>query len=152
MPADIKMRLFHTWFLLTRPMTLGVRALAFDTEGRILLVRHTYISGWHLPGGGVEKGQTMVDALARELREEANVEFGRPPKLQSVHLNTRVTRRDHVVLYLCEDVRQVAPKARDLEIEEARFFTLDELPETVAASTATRIGEFNDGRVADPFW
>jgi len=149
---DLKTRLFHTWFLLTRPMTLGVRALAFDTEGRILLVRHTYISGWHLPGGGVEKGQTMVDALARELREEANVEFGRPPKLQSVHLNTRVTRRDHVVLYLCEDVRQVAPKARDLEIEEARFFTLDELPETVAASTATRIGEFNDGRVADPFW
>ena len=149
---DLKTRLFHTWFLLTRPMTLGVRALAFDAEGRILLVRHTYIRGWHLPGGGVERGQTMVDALARELREEANVEFGRPPKLQSVHLNTRVTKRDHVVLYLCENVRQAAPKERDLEIEEARFFRLEDLPETVAASTATRIREFNNGAAADPFW
>lgn len=149
---DLKTRLFHTWFLLTRPMTLGVRALAFDADGRILLVRHTYIRGWHLPGGGVERGQTVVDALARELREEANVEFGQPPRLQSVHLNTRVTKRDHVVLYLCENVRQIAPKERDLEIEEAAFFALDALPETVAASTATRIGEFNDGAAADPFW
>lgn len=151
MPS-LKTRLFHTWFLLTRPMTLGVRALAFDAEGRILLVRHTYIRGWHLPGGGVEWGQTMLDALARELREEANVEFGLPPRLQSVHLNTRVTKRDHVVLYLCENVRQAAPKQRDREIEEARFFRLDDLPETVAASTATRIGEFNNGTAADPFW
>jgi len=149
---DLKTRLFHTWFLLTRPMTLGVRALAFDAEGRVLLVRHTYIRGWHLPGGGVERGQTMVDALARELREEANVEFGHPPRLQSVHLNTRVTKRDHVVLYLCENVRQIAPKERDLEIEEARFFALDALPETAAASTATRIREFNNGTAADPFW
>ena len=60
---DLKTRLFHTWFLLTRPMTLGVRALAFDAEGRILLVRHTYIRGWHLPGGGVESGQTMPSLL-----------------------------------------------------------------------------------------
>ena len=151
MPS-LKTRLFHTWFLLTRPMTLGVRALAFDAEGRILLVRHTYIRGWHLPGGGVESGQTMVDALARELREEANVKFGHPPQLRSVHLNTRVTKRDHVAVYLCENVRQVAPKERDMEIEEARFFRLDDLPESIAASTATRIGEFNNGTAADPFW
>ena len=133
-------------------MTLGVRALAFDAEGRILLVRHTYVRGWHLPGGGVERGQTMLDALARELREEANVEFGHAPELRSVHLITRVTKRDHVVLYLCENVRQTAPKERDLEIEEARFFSLDELPEATAASTATRIGEFNNSSAADPFW
>lgn len=133
-------------------MTLGVRALAFDAQGRVLLVRHTYIRGWHLPGGGVETGQTMVDALARELLEEANVELGLPPKLQSLHFNSRASRRDHVALYLCEDVRQVAPKKRDMEIEEAAFFALDDLPETVAASTATRIGEVTDGAPPDPFW
>lgn len=152
MKADLKTRLFHTWFLLTRPMTLGVRALAFDAEGRILLVRHTYVPGWHLPGGGVERGQTALDALTMEMREEANAEFGLPPRLHSVHFNNRVTRRDHVMVFHCANVRQVAPKNRDREIIAAEFFTLDALPEGITSSTATRIREFDDGIVPDPFW
>ena len=70
------MRAFHAWFLVSRPMTLGVRAIAFDTDGRILLVKHTYVDGWHLPGGGVEHGQTVLQALERELLEEANAALG----------------------------------------------------------------------------
>jgi hypothetical protein len=52
MKPDLRSRLFHAWFLMTRPMTLGVRALAFDADRRVLLVKHTYVAGWHLPGGG----------------------------------------------------------------------------------------------------
>ena len=66
-------RLAHFSFLITRPMTLGVRAVVIDRDEEVLLVRHGYVSGWHFPGGGVEVGETCMEALARELKEEANV-------------------------------------------------------------------------------
>jgi ADP-ribose pyrophosphatase YjhB (NUDIX family) len=151
-PPDLKMRLFHAWFLLSRPMTLGVRALAFDPGGRVLLVRHTYVPGWHLPGGGVETGDTVTETLAKELREEANVELGAPPRLMSVHFNNRVTRRDHVVVYRCDHVAQSAPKTRDLEIIEAEFFPADALPDGTTRSSVRRIREGIEGLPPDPYW
>jgi ADP-ribose pyrophosphatase YjhB (NUDIX family) len=152
MKPDLRTRLFHAWFLMTRPMTLGVRALAIDADRRVLLVKHTYVAGWHLPGGGVESGETVMEALEKELREEANVELGAAPVLHSVHFNRRVTRRDHVVLFRCADVRQVTPKRRDREIIAAEFFDLDALPEGITPSTAARIREFNDDIAPDPHW
>lgn len=148
----MKMQAFHTWFLLSRPMTLGVRALAFDGEGRVLLVKHTYIAGWHLPGGGVEHGQTVQSALERELLEEANAFLGDPPQLLSVHHNTRVTRRDHVVLYLCRNVGQEAQKERDMEIVAAQFFEPDNLPEGTTEPTHRRLAEYLGRSEPDPYW
>ena len=63
----LKLRLLHWSFLLARPMTLGVRAIVTDADERVLLVRHGYVSGWHFPGGGVEPGETCVEALTREV-------------------------------------------------------------------------------------
>ena len=45
-------------------MTLGVRAVVLDGENRVFLVKHCYVSGWHLPGGGVEVGESFLDALS----------------------------------------------------------------------------------------
>src|SRR5688500_5949122 len=75
-----RMRLFHLFFVLTRPMTFGARALIYDRrEGKVFLIRHTYVPGWQLPGGGVEAGETALEALQREIREECNIEIsGRP--------------------------------------------------------------------------
>src|SRR5688572_2784023 len=68
-------RVLHLYWRFARAMTLGVRALVIDGQGRVFLVKHSYVSGWHLPGGGVEPGETLRQALARELREEGNIEI-----------------------------------------------------------------------------
>ena len=66
-------RLLHFHWRLSRGLTLGVRAVVIDAAGKVFLVRHSYVSGWHLPGGGVERGETLRDALERELIEEGNI-------------------------------------------------------------------------------
>jgi ADP-ribose pyrophosphatase YjhB (NUDIX family) len=138
--ASVVTRLVHVWFVLTRSMTLGVRAAAFDDEGRVFLVRHSYVPGWHLPGGGVERGETTGDALVKELREEGNLELVGAPALVAVYFNRRTSRRDHVALYRCR-VRQTAPKMPDREILESGFFTLEALPDGTTKATRQRLAE-----------
>ena len=86
--------------------------MIFDGEGRVFLVKHSYVSGWHMPGGGVEKGETLLAALERELREEGNIEVSEPPVLYAVYFNKRISRRDHVALYIVRQFRQIAPPSR----------------------------------------
>src|SRR5947209_20552564 len=92
-------RLLHFYWRFARAMTLGVRALVIDEAGRIFLVKHSYVSGWHLPGGGVEAGETLRQALVRELREEGNIELTGPPQLHGMFFNVRASSRDHVALF-----------------------------------------------------
>src|SRR5262244_1123901 len=101
-------RVLHVYWRFARAMTLGVRALVIDAEGRIFLVKDSYVSGWHLPGGGVEAGETMSQALLRELLEEGNIEVTEPPRLYGVYFNNRDSRRDHVALYVVRGFRQAA--------------------------------------------
>ena len=95
-------RAMHLAWRFSRPLTGGARGMVIEGEGtdrRVLLVRHTYLDGWHLPGGGVEAGETFEDALARELQEEAAVTLTERPRLQGLYHNpTAATRRDHVAL------------------------------------------------------
>src|SRR5436190_15811382 len=84
-------RIMHASFLLTRPMTLGVRGVAFDAEKRVLLVKHGYTPGWHFPGGGVEPGETCEYALARELEEEACLVVEPPLRLHGLFHNIHVS-------------------------------------------------------------
>ncbi len=146
-------RLFHFYFMLRRPMTLGVRGLVHDAASNsIFLIRHTYVPGWQLPGGGVEVGETMALSLERELAEEGNIVLTAPPVLKSMHFNRRASRRDHVGLYLIEHFRQTAPKLADHEIAEAGFFPLDRLPEGTTPATLRRIAEVLEGEQASAYW
>ncbi|MGC2435234.1 MAG: NUDIX domain-containing protein, partial [Pseudolabrys sp.] len=88
----------HFYWRFSRAATLGARAMLIDGTGRIFLVKHSYVDGWHLPGGGVETGETLLEALTRELAEEGNIRLGAVPQLYGVYFNKRASRRDHVAL------------------------------------------------------
>jgi ADP-ribose pyrophosphatase YjhB (NUDIX family) len=134
-------------------MTLGVRAVILSEDGQsVFLVRHTYVPGWYLPGGGVERGETIREALVKELREECNIELSGEAQLFDIYFNTRISRRDHVALYVVRSFHQTAPKLPDLEIAEAGFFRLDALPEGTRESTKLRIADVTEGRAADGRW
>ncbi|QKC82269.1 NUDIX domain-containing protein [Mesorhizobium sp. NZP2077] len=151
--AGLRARLFHLYFVLRRPMTLGVRGLVYDTANNsVFLIRHTYVPGWQLPGGGVEVSETLAEALARELAEEGNIALAAPPVLKSMHFNRRSSRRDHVGFYLIEQFSQTAPKQPDHEIAESGFFPLDRLPRETTPATLRRIAEVFQGLPASPYW
>ena len=141
----------QAWARLRRGTTLGVRAVVADADGRVLLIEHTYIPGWHLPGGGVDRGETPEQAIARELVEEAGVRPAGRPKLVSAHDNGRSFRGDYVLLYRVDRWRAVPATSRG-EIVQARFFARDALPETVTRATRRRLDEVFGGAEADPLW
>ena len=145
-------RLAHLSFLVTRPLTLGVRAAVIGNDGAVLLVKHGYVAGWHMPGGGVEVGETCEDALARELAEEANVVLDAPARLHGVFFNANVSRRDHVAVYIVRSFRVLGERVPDREILEARFFPRDALPPDVTRATRARLAEIFDGAPVAPLW
>jgi ADP-ribose pyrophosphatase YjhB (NUDIX family) len=136
--------LFFLWSRLTRGKTLGVRGIVIDGRGRVLLIEHTYVKGWHLPGGGVDAGETAEGAVVRELREEAGVEAIGRPRLLSIHSSERLFRGDHVLVYRVDQWRKVAASSHG-EILHAEFFTPDALPEATTRATRERIAEALSG-------
>lgn len=104
------------------PFRVSVNALIFN-HGRILLAHRRDIDWWNLPGGGMEAGETVEDAVRREVREETGLEveteylvgvYSKPQKQEVVlTLRCRITGGSLV------------------STEESRtscFFLLDDLP------------------------
>ena len=143
--------LFFAWSRMSRGMTLGVRGVTVDREGRVLLVKHTYLHGWWLPGGGVERGQTCEDALIREMHEEAGVIVEGRPTLVSVHANERFFRGDHVLVYRI-DRYTLTDRTSHGEIAEIGWFHPDALPGDAHRSTRDRLAEIFGDVPASPAW
>jgi len=145
-------QVFHFYWRFSRGMTLGVRALVIDEAGRVFLIKHSYVSGWHLPGGGVETGETALEALERELHEEACIAMDEPPALVGVFFNRKISRRDHVLVYVIRRFTVLEVKRPDREIAEAGFFPLDRLPEGTTVATRNRLAEILEGQKPSQNW
>jgi ADP-ribose pyrophosphatase YjhB (NUDIX family) len=145
-------RLLHFYWRFSRAATLGTRAIVVDGTGRIFLVKHSYVEGWHLPGGGVETGETLLESLARELAEEGNIQLGAAPQLYGVYFNKRMSRRDHVALFIVRDFKQDGSPQPNHEIVELGFFPLDALPEDTSRGTRARLAEVFGGAPISEVW
>ena len=145
-------RLLHFYWRFSRGLTLGVRAVVIDGSGKVFLVMHSYVPGWHLPGGGVEIGEAAAVALARELREEGNIELVEQPTLFGVYFNRRISRRDHVALYVVRAFRQDAPPQPNHEIVAHGFFAPNALPAETTGATRNRLAEVLSGRPPAELW
>lgn len=144
--------LIHAAYRQTRGMTLGTRTMVLKDEARaVLLVRHGYAPGWLFPGGGVERGEALVDAAVRELGEEAGIVAEEAPALHGIYLNDAQFRGDHVACFVLRRFRE-AGFTPNAEIVEARFFPLDALPEGATQGTRRRIAEVMDGRPPSRNW
>lgn len=147
------MRLYLVYARYRRAMTLGVRAVVLDDRNQVLLIKHTYVGGWHFPGGGVEPLETTAAALARELEEERGMALTGAPQLFGLYLNPLLSQRDHVAVFVCRDWRQErVPKVPNMEIAACRFFPLDALPEDTTAATRRRLAEILEGVPVSADW
>lgn len=145
-------RAFHLYWRFARGMTLGVRALVLDDSNRVFLIRHTYVAGWHLPGGGVEVGESFREALGRELMEEGRIEIVGEPALHGVFLNSHVSVRDHVAVYVVRQFHQDRLPEPNREIAASGFFSTGALPEETTVGTRRRIAEVLEGVAPTATW
>lgn len=134
-------RILHRWFWLSRGITMGVRAIVIDANGHVFLVRHSYMPGWHLPGGGIERGQNARQALETELREEGNLFLTAEPRMFGIYHSAPAAPRDHVLLYVVRSFEQSGRREADREIVETGFFPPDALPAGTTSGTRRRIHE-----------
>lgn len=145
-------RAFHLYWRIARGMTLGVRGVVLDGDDKVFLVRHSYVAGWHLPGGGVEVGETFLEALTRELSEEGRIELTGEPVLHGLFFNGHVSRRDHVAVYVVRQFRQDRPPKPNHEIVECGFYAAGALPAETTRGTRLRIAEVLEGAVPIATW
>lgn len=145
-------QLFHFYWRFARGMTLGVRAVVLDGENRVFLIKHSYVSGWHLPGGGVETGETLHEALKRELIEEGRIELVGEPALFGVYLNSHISRRDHVAVYVVRHFSQDRKPEPNREIIDCGFFETQALPPDTTTGTRLRIAEVTENKPQIRTW
>jgi 8-oxo-dGTP pyrophosphatase MutT (NUDIX family) len=145
-------RIFHLYWRFARGMTLGVRAVVLDGDDRVFLVKHSYVAGWHLPGGGVEVGETVQNALRRELIEEGRIEVTDEPALHGLFFNSHASRRDHVAVYLVRHFSQDRLPEANREIIACGFFEAGGLPAETTEGTRLRISEVLEGRKPIATW
>lgn len=131
--------LLRLYWRLVRPTTLGCRCLVLRGDS-VLLVRHTYDSGWHLPGGGVKRGEAFIEAARREVREETDLEVDGLRLLQLYHSQAE-GKSDHVALFAAESPSGL-PRPASLEIAEVCFAPLAALPDDTSLATRRRIAEY----------
>lgn len=142
--------IFLTGKALITPAAFGVNAVVEDEEGNVLVVRHSYLPHWHLPGGGVNPGEPPKKAIVRELEEEIGLLDYDPPELMGIFTRKLVWIGNVIALYR---VRNAKFKfKRNVEVIEMKFVDPKNLPEGIAPGTKRRLLELANSTPASHYW
>lgn len=147
----LRAQIFLTAKGVSKRMTLGARGVLIDGN-KILLIRHTYVPGWQFPGGGVDPGETMQNAMEREVFEETGYRVTGDVELFGIYHNNHVTNRDHVALYVSRSFEVSRPFEPNYEIAEMGWFDYRSLPVDMANSAVRRVAEIFGEGAQSPNW
>lgn len=135
---------------LVSPVVLGANAMIFDTAGNVVLARHSYMSGWSFPGGGVGRGEPPVDAMLRELREEIGVVRSEPPTFFGLYTRRTGWATNVIVLYRLMNAEvEFRP---NFEVREIVFADPANPPAGTSSGTARRLAELTGKTPPNPYW
>ena len=138
---------YRIYCFLARPVRAGVRVMMVQ-DGRVTLVRQTYMPGWFMPGGGLKRNETLDQAARREAFEETGAELGLL-KLMGVYSSFTEWKTDHNIVFVCEDFKITG--VPDREIAEAHAFALNELPAGLWPGHRRRLEEYRAGSIQPQF-
>lgn len=137
----------RAWLL--HPVDLGTAALV-EQGGKIVLVRHSYKSGWMLPGGAVERGEPPAHAIIRELQEEIGLTHSAPPQLVGVFTRRIGLATNAVLLYRVREAVFVFKPG--FEIRAIRLADPAAPPEGTSPAVQRRFKELMGEASQAPFW
>lgn len=129
---------------------VGVGAILVDEAGRLFLARRGPLAKnerglWEFPGGSVEYGETLTDALCREMREEYGIEIAVGELLDVVdHILPEEGQHWVSPTYLCTIV---SGEPRILEPEkcsEIGWFRPEEVPEDLTVITRRNLEHYRE--------
>ena len=138
---------FKVYCFIFRPVRIGVRVMMIQ-DNEVLLIRHTYLPGWFMPGGGTKRHETLEQAARREAREETGAEL-LEISLLGVFSSFVQWKTDHTAVFLCTDFKIIGKS--DGEIAEMRRFPLDALPESTFASHRKLLEEYRKNGFTNRF-
>ncbi len=134
---------------LLAPVAYATCALV-EREGKILLARHSYVDGWLLPGGSIERGEAAEHAIIRELKEEIGLQRCAPPELFGLYTRKAGWATNVIVLYRLRDTEFTF--VPNLEIREIQFADPAHPPEGTPRSVTARLREYAGLQPRSPFW
>jgi ADP-ribose pyrophosphatase YjhB (NUDIX family) len=140
------------YWRLVRGQTLGVQGIVIQSGTEILLVRHSYLRGWHLPGGGVERHENLEQSLGPELLEETGLAIKDEPKLHGIFSNFEWSKGDHIAVYIVNDWERMHAGTSRFEILEQRFFEVNSLPSNLIEGARRRLDEVFHNRPISDEW
>jgi 8-oxo-dGTP pyrophosphatase MutT (NUDIX family) len=119
-------------------------------DGKVLLVRHSYVPGWLLPGGGVERGEAAEHAVIREMTEEIGLVRAAPPVLFGLYSRKTGWATNVIVLYRLDDAEFTFMP--NFEIREIQFADPLDPPDGTPLSVRNRLKEFAGLEPKSPYW
>src|SRR6266516_7245273 len=144
-PIDANLMLISGGATMSRPLDaassppifrIGVFALIFDDEGRILMGHRRDVDWWNLPGGGMEAGETVDEALCREVREETGLEV---EVEQLVGVYSKPQKQEVVLTFRCRIIGGTLHATE--EIRESRYFAPSTLPSNTPPKHRQRVDD-----------